>query len=193
LGNIFKGKEIFIPFDGYKNLSQSQVEDTFKYIFHKFKKGIYVKISGNKLVSFIPFSKAKYTNEWSDLMKVDPKYGSFENFFKYHNIITNKLNGTNYRLDLRRISADTSKWYANNCILRYENPINEEGNNYAQLKAMFLELCNEREIPDTEFFLNKRDFPLLTRNGTEPYTDIYGDDVPLKSFRYDKYLPILSI
>lgn len=190
---IFKGKEVFIPFDGYKNLSQSQVEDTFKYIFHKFKKGIYVKICENKLISFIPFSNATYANEWSDLMKVDPKYDSFENFFKHHNTITNKLNGTNYRLDLRKISADTSKWYANNCILRYENPINEEGNNYPQLKSMFLELCKEREIPDAEFFLNKRDFPLLTRNGTEPYTAIYGDDTPLKSFRYDKYLPILSM
>ena len=191
--NIFRNVETFVPFEGYKNVSEAQVEDTFNYMFHKFKKGIFIKIQNGQLVSFVPFSKAFYVNEWSDLIKIDPKYRSMENFFKVHHDYANKLNGTSYRFNVHKIGLDPSFWYANNCILRYENPINEGENNYAQLKSMFLELCAERHVPDMEFFVNRRDFPLLTRNRTEPYNNIYGDDVPLKSFNFDKYIPILSM
>lgn len=191
--NIFRNVETFLPFEGYKNVSEAQVEDTFNYMFHKFKKGIFIKIQNGQLVSFVPFSKAFYVNEWSDFIKIDPKYRSMENFFKVHHDYVNKLNGTSYRFNIYKIGLDPSFWYANNCILRYENPINEGENNYAQLKSMFLELCAERHVPDIEFFVNRRDFPLLTRNRTEPYNNIYGDDVPLKSFNFDKYIPILSM
>jgi hypothetical protein len=191
--NVFRNIDTFLPFDGYKNISSAQIEDTFNYIFHKFKKGIFIKIRDGQLVSFIPFSKVFYINGWADLIKFDPKYNSLENFFKVHHDLTNKLNRTNYRFNIDRINLDPSFWYANNCILRYENPINEGENNYAQLKSMFLELCAQRQLPDMEFFVNRRDFPLLTRNATEPYNNIYGDNVPLKSYKFDKHLPILSM
>ncbi|CCV02277.1 Putative tyrosine protein kinase [Invertebrate iridescent virus 30] len=192
--NIFSNLETFLPFEGYTNISQAQLEDTFNYIFNKFKKGIFIKISGGQLESFIPFSKAVYTNEWSHLIKIDPnKYTNLEHFFKVHHNLVNKLNKTNYKFNIHKIQLDPSFWFANNCILRYENPINEGENNYAQLKSMFLELCAERQLPDIEFFVNRRDFPILTRNGTEPYNNIFGDDVPLLSYKFDKYLPILSM
>lgn len=197
--NLFENIDTFdkkIPF--YQNVSEAQVEDTFNYIFNKFKKGIFVRIKDGKLHSFIPFSKAFYINEWYNQIQIDPKYGdsfpqSLINFFKHHHDVSNKINHTNYKFNLNTINLDTSCWYANNCILRYESPINEGETNYAQLKSMFLELCKSRSIPDIEFFLNKRDFPLLTKNGTEPYNQIYGDNVPLKSFKFNKYMPILSM
>jgi len=191
--NLFKDVDTFQPSHLYQNITKSQVEDTFNYIFHKFKKGIYIKIQNGQLATFLPFSKAFYVNEWSNLIQVDPKYKTFENFFKVHNDLLNKVNGTNYRFNLSKVNNDPSFWYANNCILRYENPINEGETNYPQLKSMFLELCVERHVPDMEFFVNKRDFPLLTRDGTEPYTNIYGDNVPLKSYKFDRYAPILSM
>lgn len=209
--NVFKSIETFVPFEGYKNISEAQVEDTFNYMFHKFKKGIFIKIQNGRLASFVPFSKAFYTNEWSDLIKVDPVYGSIdwcrkhapgiapygaipiENFFKVHHNLANKLNRTQYKFHRHKINFDPVFWYANNCILRYENPINEGETNYAQIKSMFLELCAERELPDMVFFVNRRDFPLLTRNGTEPYNNIYGDNIPLRSYKFDRYIPILSM
>jgi hypothetical protein len=190
--NVFKDEE-FVVSEKFKNVSEAQIEDTFNYIFHKFKKGIFIKIRNGQLESFIPFSKAFYTNEWYDLIKIDPKYGSIENFFKVHHDYSNKLNGTNYKFNPTKINFDPRYWYANNCILRYENPINEGETNYAQIKSMFLELCKDRQIPDIEFFVNKRDFPILTKNGTEAYNNIYGDNVPLKSYKFDKYTPILSM
>lgn len=191
--NIFKDKDTFVPFDGYKNVSQIQVEDTFNYIFNKFKKGIFIKIMDGKLHSFIPFSKAFYINEWSEYIQVDPKYSTIENFFKVHYDSINKVNNTKYKFDVNKVNLDPSYWFANNCILRYENPINEGETNYAQIKSMFTELCIEREIPDVEFFVNRRDFPILTRDGTEPYDNIFGENVPLKSYKFDKYTPILSM
>ncbi len=46
---------------------------------------------------------------------------------------------------------------------------------------MFDELCATREVPDIELFINRRDFPLLTKNGTEPYYNIFGKDHSLDS------------
>jgi hypothetical protein len=177
--------------DLFKNSCTSDVESTFEYMFHKFKKGIYVKVCNGELVSFTPFSKAAYVNEWANRIRVDPKYEGLEKFFEVHHSLSNKLNGTSYKFNPAKIQLDPAYWYANNCILRYENPINESDTNFSQLKSMFLELCQERCVPDIEFFLNKRDFPILTQNGTEPYNHIYGDNVPLKS--NNKYAPILSM
>ena len=69
---------------------------------------------------------------------------------------------------------------------------NEGDTNVGTVKNMLDVLCAERVVPDIEFFMNRRDFPLLTRDGTEPYDNIWGD-VPLVSYNLPKYLPILSM
>ena len=48
-------------------------------------------------------------------------------------------------------------------------------------------------MPDVEFFINKRDFPQLKRNVSEPYDFIYDqDNVPLDREKYTSYAPIAS-
>jgi len=47
----------FDIWDKYCNIDGSSVNNTFKYMFYKFKKGIFVKIVNNKLKVFLPFSK----------------------------------------------------------------------------------------------------------------------------------------
>ena len=59
---------------------------------------------------------------------------------------------------------------------------------------MLEELCKYRQVPDIEFFINRRDFPILTKNGFEPYYDIWDSkEYPLVSHNYDKYIPVLSM
>ena len=54
-------------------------------------------------------------------------------------------------------------------------------------------LCTTRAVPDVEFFINKRDFPQLKRNVSEPYDFIYDqDNVPLDREKYTSYAPIAS-
>ena len=56
--------------------------------------------------------------------------------------------------------ADNSfseNWYANNCLLRYEYPMNEGDTNVANMFSILKLLCENRDVPDIEFFINRRD------------------------------------
>ena len=186
--NLFADQP-FPTWEKYRDVGAEAVIGTFRYIFNKFKKGIFVKIQENKVVVFLPFSKANFTNEWSSHIHIDPKYRSLNDFLR-------KFTGS-YRYNSRKVNQNIGEWYANNCIVRYDvNPStrksNEGDTNVGTVKNMLDVLCSERVVPDIEFFMNRRDFPLLTRDGTEPYDNIWGD-VPLVSHNLPKYLPILSM
>lgn len=189
--NIFKDYNIS-GWEKYENLSSIAVINTFRYIFHKYKKGIFVKILNNELKVFLPFSKYNFVNEWSDNIKVDPKYGSIENFLKMITI----QSGYNWKPYL--VNKNVSEWYGNNCIVRYDLSYKEklpsEGDTNTDVyKNLLLELCAKRQLPDIEFFINRRDFPILTKDGTEAYNHLFNGNIPLVSHLYPKYVPILSM
>ena len=168
----------------YCNIDGSSVSNTFKYMFYKFKKGIFVKIVNNQLKVFLPFSNVNFVNEWSENIDVS----NIQELYEY----VCKIEGRKY--NFKNINTNVSSWYANNYLLRHEYPIKESDTNVCVLKNMIEELCSNRNIPDIEFFLNRRDFPLHTTNSTEPYFDIWNsENTPLKSHNYEKYSPILSM
>lgn len=167
--------------EGYYSQEKINLIQTFRYIFYKFKKGIYVRIENNKLSKFIPMSNANFTNEWSEQLKVDYE------IFKKVSALENRP------YTEKSINKFVNCWFSNNCLLRYEYPINESDTNVSNIKNFFEELCLYRKVPDIDFFVNKRDFPLLSKNKTEPYYDIWGKNKPLVSHEYDTYLPILSM
>ena len=187
-GNLF-AEQLFSTWDKYKDVGAEAVIGTFRYIFNKFKKGIFVKIQENKVVVFLPFSKANFTNEWSSHIHIDPKYKSLNDFLR-------TFSGS-YKFNAGKVNHNISEWYANNCIVRYDvdyrsRKPNEGDTNVGTVKNMLETLCERRRVPDIEFFMNRRDFPLLTRDGTEPYDGIWGDR-PLVSYDLPKYIPILSM
>lgn len=187
INNLYKDLLQNNIWDGYKDLEATCVKNTFNYLFYKFKKGIFVKIQNNELKVFLPFSNNNYTNEWSDKILYDPsRFNSMNEFFEY----VSKLDNRPFKA--HRINKFTNAWYANNCLIRNEFPISEGDAGVHQFSDMFHTLCQEREIPDMEFFINKRDFPLLKRNKTEPYDHMFGKDKPLLSHNYDKYAPIFG-
>ena len=194
--NIFI-KQPFKVWVKYKNLKANAVINTFRYLFNKFKKGIFVKIIDNKLRVFLPFSKANFVNEWSDKIHIDHyKFRNIHEFLKY----IAKLDGKPWRPEL--VNPNIEEWFGNNCLIRYDlveiprysgNYFPSEGDtNISIIKNMLEVLCESRIIPDIEFFINRRDFPLLTRDGTEAYDNIFGN-VPLVSHNYPQYVPILSM
>lgn len=168
---------------GYNCLNHVDITNTFNYMFNKFKKGIFIKIKDGKLNVFLPFSKANYYNEWSEIIDT-------RNFSQLASEICKK---EGYFFNPKKINKNTFNWYANDGLVRYEFPINEGDSNVGNLKNMLEELCKEEKIPDIEFFVNRRDFPLLKKNYTEPYENIWGKDRPLVSHCYKKYCPILSM
>ena len=199
--NIFEDDVVPI-WDDYQDIHANAIIDTFRYIFNKFKKGIFVKIVNNKVKVFLPFSKHNFSNEWTDKIKIDPKYKSINDFIKF---ITEQAG---YRFNPALVNPNIDEWYGNNCLIRYDLAkvqiphgntfrtefIPTEGDsNVGNVKNMIDVLCATRKIPDIEFFINRRDFPLLTRNSTEPYNNIWGANIPLVSHHYQKYCPILSM
>ena len=117
----------------YKN---DEILCTFKYLYHKFKKGIFVMIKNNEMITFLPFSKNSYVNDWSYMLDVDNV-----------KTVMNKLH-TRYDWDL-------SHWYANNCIIRNEFPSRENDNGLSQIYSMFAHICKNNTIKDCYFFINK--------------------------------------
>lgn len=203
-GNLFQNLELPI-WEKNQNISSESTLDTFRYIFNKFKKGIFIKIIDNELKVFLPFSKANFINEWSHNIKADPKYRRYcppqirddnridneqkdlYGFLNYISILEKR------NFNPRRINPNTDEWFGNNCIVRFENPLSEGENNVSNVKNMLEELCASREIPDIELFLNRRDFPIITKDSTEAYNHLWNSTTqPLVSHNYDKYTPILS-
>lgn len=177
-----------IDFEKYQNLCIHDYYNTFLYIHEKFKKGCFIQFHDKALKTFLPFSKQKYKNEWSSQLKIDPKFGTIYDLMKYLDKFPSP-----FSYDESRIQRDVACWYGNNGLVRFEFPLTENENGYNILRDMFNTLAEERDIPDVDFFLNKRDFPILTKNGTEPYEAFFGKNKPLLSHDYKKMVPILSM
>lgn len=172
----------------FRSITSQDVFATFEYLFHKFKKGIFGKFVSNDLRVFLPFSKIDFTNEWADRLEVNlNKYKDFTALFEK----SCQLAG--FSLDKKRVHFMKDHWYANNGLLRYEFPISENDSGISTIRDMFLCLSRERNVPDTEFFLNKRDFPILRKDGCESYDSIFGPSHPLVSHKHQKYCPVLSM
>lgn len=162
--------------------------NTFQYINEKFKKGCFLQIHENELKTYIPFSRQSFKNEWGGSIVIDPKFKDINDMMKY----LFEIDDT-FPFDEKKNNRDVYSWYGNNGLVRFEFPLSEKDNGYNMLKDMFVTLTKERNVPDVDFFMNKRDYPILRKDGMEAYDVFYGDNQPLLSHRYDKYVPILSM
>lgn len=186
-----ESKESSFPFENvdwkkYKDYNRGDVYNTFLYLFDRMMKGIYISIRNGKIRKFIPFSNKHYQNDWSHLIKVKNR-----NIFSFLKSNAEKQGYTFYPKSVNPVHM----WRANNYMLRYDKPKSTViMTGVDVIYDMFSSLCNNRTIPDVDFFVNRRDFPMLTKNNTEPYYDIWGHHHPLpESFQYEKWCPILSM
>lgn len=183
--NMYKDEEHVELSPLFHSLNATTVTTTFNYIFNKFKKGIFIQILDNKVSVMLPFSKHAYTNEWSSLVKYNFPDTLYE---------INRIEGRIMKPGkCPSYNTNANQWYANNALIRYEYPIGEGDSGVQEISDMFTELCVNRQVPNIEFFVNRRDFPILMENGTEAYNHLFGDNKPLVSHKYDKYSPILGM
>ena len=128
-------------------IPEKHVVDTFRYIYNKFKKGIFVIIKDNQM-KFIPFDNHNFIND-------------YENYMDIENIdVLIKKVSTN---DKQKIKPFI-EWYSNNGIFRYEKNKKEIDKTSIILKNMLETLCLTRKVPDCYFFVNRRDFPWLRKD-----------------------------
>ncbi len=185
----------------HQTLTYESRYNTLRYLFFHMKCGIYVMIRDNAIKIFAPFVNKDYRNTWGEKLKVDSADGTVE---KYTEEKASKLGHRKEKL------LPMDQWWANGNIIcnSYTSGKGQSSNQIwgdhflLQMKDMFSELCQSREIPDCEFFINKRDYPQLKVDShelpKEPYGFIYGfndldeyDDIPLDRHSYKSYLPIL--
>ena len=162
------------------------IQDTFNYMFHKFKKGIFIHIKDNKIFKFVPFCKANFINEFTNQLKVDPdEWKSFNHMF---DTIKNQTdNVIDIELNIKH------GWWANNGLIRYEKPKFEVDISVDYIYKL-IEMCTSKYmVNDCTFFVNKRDFPILRKDYTEPYDSVWKPGTGLTSHKYEKYASILSM
>lgn len=212
--NRFREEKLPPIWDRFADTSPECIMNTFKYMFYKMKKGIFVQIRNNQMVNFIPFDNGHYRNEWGHLIKVDPNsvkqsfgvqgryMSNVTTMIKRFRLHIDQLTGRprtgasdleQYKSKLKKYQTlPPYKWRANNCILRFDSKVKDTG--HAIMYNLFEELCQERAVPDIDIFVNRRDFPIITNDQTEAYNHIFGTKKqPLLSHSYDKYCPILSM
>tara|TARA_Y100000389_G_scaffold204555_1_gene257951 strand:- start:317 stop:3181 length:2865 start_codon:yes stop_codon:yes gene_type:complete len=185
----------------YQNYTSSSVIITLRYCFYHLKKAIFVMIRNNKLVTFLPFSNANYSNSFSKNLYFNEE--DKKNQSKYvpaKGINSNMINKFKKENDIKHsIESNRKKWQINNCNIRYFGSGNVEGEHGTNIyRDMLEELCLQNDIPDCEFIINPRDFPYLRVDKKnkllEPYEHLYEKEPPPVAGRYKNktYLPILS-
>lgn len=180
--------------------SRYSIFDTFEYLFHKFKKGCFIQFRDKQMVTFLPFSKVNYENNWSHMIEIDPIFGKEKNnFIRFKKMLEYINKGTKYEQHDKKkynFQRNFEEWYGNNGLFRFEYPLLEFDSGYSMLYDMFDCLSKEREIQNVDVFLNKRDYPLLMQDKTEPYYNLFGHGKPIElkyQKVFDNYIPILSM
>ena len=179
-----------VPF--HRCTTPESVMNTLKYLFFHMKCGIYVMIRDGKLRIFAPFTNNEYRNVWADNLRIEGD-GTLDTYY------TQKAG--EYREE--QVEPDRSKWWANGNIICNELSKKEDkdksqvwGDHFlAPLRDMLGEACREREMPDCEFFLNKRDYPQLKVNvprgvPVEPYGFIFDKVRVMKIKASHRCLPV---
>ncbi len=202
----YKGKKKSDISPIYKDYNLKSVYDTFKYIFFHLKKAIFVSIRDSKLNMFLPFSNANYINPFverlyfdkddSDLLKKMKKSLRLkENIDKINEAAQKKVDEYSKSVGLS-LDNKRHKWIVNNCNIRAPKKGNVEGEHGTNVyKDLLEQMCeNVKDIPDCEFFINVRDFPILRNDLREPYNHLYDitpNYIP-KKYQNKPFAPIFS-
>ncbi len=161
--------------------SVDAVLNTLRYMFYNMRCGILVCIRGGRMVLFAPFAYAKYQNTWSQ--KLVFQGGSAVAYVAAKCAETRKA---------PEAWLPTNAWWINGGILCNVAPPGVWGDAHcAELMDMITATCAAHTIPDCDFFINKRDYPHLRRDGGEPYARFVGTDT-LSREAYTSYAPIFS-
>ena len=185
----------------YKNIDYDSCINTLNYMFNKFKKGVFVIIRNNKLVLYLPFSNNFFKNNWYDKIyfsEEEKRLIQTQGYEKVKHLLNKNIidymNKHQDQYKFKKINFKREEWVANGCFFRNDYNQSEGDLNLNIYKSMFEALLKERKVPDVEFFINTRDFPILTKDYTEPYFHLFDShSIKLEDQYVDKKMaPIFS-
>ena len=159
------------------------VLNTLRYLYSHCRCGIFVAIRRGAVAAFFPFVNPVYINTWSKKLKLADGMTLLAYTAEKSKV-------------LRRASEDVlppSRWWMNSGIICNVMPATCWGDAYlAALRNVLDTTCSLHAVPDVDFFINKRDHPVLTKKiGGEPYAEFTGDDKLAREV-YSTYAPISS-
>ena len=178
-------KKLNLPI--YKSLNADAIQITLKYIYDEILTGIFVKIENNKIKEYIEIYNWDIGGKWIDRVHLPQ---NSRNWFEY---AKNKSRITKRKLVI--VDDNKKLWSATNCLIRNEKTWGSiDKSYYAGLYELIKATLENREIGDSIFILNKKDFPVLKSNYTQAYEQIYdSESVPLdSSFQNRSFIPVLS-
>ena len=192
----------------YYNYDFDATYNCIDYVFNHLKKGIFIVIRNNKVSVFLPFSKASFKNHPRTLKYLYTNNKDKDNISKFYNMKRSKDNKydilkKNTQNSIKQLQKHTNtllewdreKWQLNNCLIRAKKSHNVEGDHSTNIfKDLFDQVCQTHKIPDVEFILNVRDFPLLKTDLTEPYDHIFDNQTLVLPKKYTNipFCPIFS-
>lgn len=137
--------------------------DSLRFIFIKYKRGIFIQIRNKIIKTFLPFNNIKFDNRISNLLKCVPMLKSY--------------------------NTNLNEWNVDDYLICPRNELRIYDNDIGLLNNIFEELIKNRELQDCDFIINYKTFPLITNDGSEAYSNIYEGD---EFTQLNKYIPILS-
>ena len=160
----------------YKFKDEYAFTNTLLYLFYKIGSGIYIKIEDNKINMFYPFSNIHYKNN------VQFKFNKAESFKDY--VKRKRPDAYNY---------DLKTWSMNGCLINNWKKSQINDSRWAENYDIFRTLCKHKKIPNCEFFINYKDFPVINKKLYEPNFFIHDKmNQKMNDHKYNSYLPIFS-
>ncbi|QTE18683.1 tyrosine kinase [Tiger frog virus] len=187
----YDGPDASIPegvWEGYVGHDHAALWRTWSYVYECCKKGTLVQFRGGKLVTFSMFDNPRFSNGAGiDAQKVLDLEDRARELQGYGLV--------NRRTDVMPVD----RWTLNGPLLRYDKKVLEDvggtGPNRTMVRAQLEALQDERDVPDCDFILNVRDYPLLRRDCTRPYPQVYGKGrrLPEPWARGGPHVPVVSM
>ena len=149
---------------------------TLRYAWSHLRCGVYVLIRDGRVKIFAPFCNQDYANGWGASLRLEGDLG----VDAYYRRKRERCGGRE-----EFVLKDKSAWWANGNVVCNEH--SQEGlpahlsqlwgdRFLAPLRHMLDEVCATRRVGDCEFFVNKRDYPQLKANASEPYGFMIDSD-----------------
>jgi hypothetical protein len=161
------------------------VTNTLRYLFVHMRCGILVCLRKGSLVLFAPFANAAYRNTWSQFVVFGAEANTSAEQYAAAKSVSTRHAKENW-LPLRA-------WWMNGGIVCNVMPKDVWGDAHcAEIMEMIQATCAAHPgLPDCDFFINKRDYPQLRKDGSEPYQRFTGV-TKLAREVYSAYAPVVS-
>jgi len=180
---IDRKKEVYMP---KGSIFKDRLINTLRYLYYHMKMSIYCRVEDNKIKQFIVFVNVNYKNNWSKYLTFEGENGEIVSMEKYYQ---------NKRRYYRKENViKPENWWANAHVIDNEPSVNIWGPHLLSSICDLLYYATQtNKLKNTSFFINKRDYPMLRKDLSEPYSFLHpkGTQIP-KEYIGKGFVPIHS-